>query len=437
MSGLHMEIGGRAFELLPQWEQDFWKQEAENIPVYCDYPDLHLAAQWDAPEQLPYYEKYCMMPNGICIPHGPVDCEWICAAHGGIADPSKIEYSLQYYCGKIIELLRQKDVVESARFAGVLGHLLQDSGTPVHSMNNITLNQLFPYENGIYYTWHKLGDHWPFKPELTNGEVELLGRNCDELVFSTLEDIFVKVENSMGVIVPFVTAIRNQDTAAADRISQQYNSAAVMLTARVWHTLFCIAFERFDEKEVQQFSVRPLTESKMIYSFSKQFDRQQFIDAGIPFYPTLYPDTDSCRARLSVNPYPHEPVFNYAFDGEGHLIPLELNINGKKEKADYGIAAGAFCIASFRVPGNIFDELELYVGIHPESKSDKESVCAIWCYEAAVPLLASGKITAKGDALHFKVKLPAACRTISLISAAWDEKLSVVWFEPRLKYRSV
>ena len=36
MSSLHNIIGRRAFELLPANERFFWKDEAENIPHYCD-----------------------------------------------------------------------------------------------------------------------------------------------------------------------------------------------------------------------------------------------------------------------------------------------------------------------------------------------------------------------------------------------------------------
>ena len=182
MSSLHKEIGQRAFELLPEWEQQFWKEETDKLPEYCEYPDLHLGEQWGDWNKLKFYEKYCIMPNGICIPHGPVDHEWHCSAFAGSLDPEKTEYSLQYYCTKIIELLRQGDVLESARFAGTLAHLLQDCSIPVHSMNNIMINQLFPYQDGRYYNYHRIGDNWQFKPELVTEKAKLLGRNESELI---------------------------------------------------------------------------------------------------------------------------------------------------------------------------------------------------------------------------------------------------------------
>ena len=172
----------------------------------------------------------------------------------------------------------------------------------------------------------------------------------------------------------------------------------------------------------------------MIQSYSGKYDRKKFIDAGIPFYPTFYPESDCCRSRLSTDPYPFEPVINTAFDGKGNLIPLELMIHGERKKTSQGIAVGAYGIASFRVPGKIFSELEVYAGIHPESKSDKTVTVGIWCYESNSPLLASGEVSLNSDALHFKVKLPEECRTVSLLSADGNNDTSVIWFDPELTY---
>lgn len=436
MSGLHSQIGKRALELLPEWERNFWQNETENMPLYCNYPDIHLAAQWEKPEKLGYYEKYCKMPNGICVPHGPVDSEWRGAAFTtNELDAEKTGYAIRYYAGKILELLRKQEITESARFAGTLGHLIQDSVVPVHSMNNFMINHLFPYRDGNYYSWHKLGDAWPFQPDQIQEKPKLLGRNVDEMVFTTTEDIFRKVEENIGTLVPFGEAVQHNNPGVADRISQQFNAGAVILTASVWHTLFCLAFNRLSPEELALFSSRSLTASKMVQSCSKQYDRQPFIEAGIPFYPTLYPDTDTCRSRLATDPYPFEPVENFAFDGKGKLIPLELLIDGKRCRANRGIATGAYGIATYRVPGKLFSELEVYAGVHPDSGSDHPVAFGIWCYEADRPLLASGHVSQKDEALHFKVSLPENCRTISLLSADGDGRTSAVWLDPKLKYR--
>lgn len=438
MSGLHDQLGKRALELLPQWQQAFWQQEIENIPLYCNYPDDHQAAQWDpTPERFEFLSRYCIMPNGRLIPHGPVDSECKCAAFAGDLDPEPTRYAVRCYCRKIIEEMQKQEVTESARFAGTLAHLAQDSCIPMHAMNNILINRLFPEEQGRYFFYHRIVDNYPFDPGKVSVKPHLLGRNEEELVFGFIEDMVCKVEQNIGLLVPFLTAIKNNDRAACSRAAQQINAAAIQYTVDLWYTLFCIAFNRFDETERDQFRFRDLTDSRMVLSYAPKYDRQKYINAGIPFFRTLFPEADPCRARLSTDPYPYEPALDCAFDGKGNLIPLELRINGTCQQAARGIAAGAFGIATFRVPGNLFCELELYAGVHPKSESDREITFGIWCDEADEPLLVSGKTNRSGDALHFHITIPENCREISLISAGGDKQTSAVWLSPKLKYRTI
>ena len=70
MSGLHDKMGKRAFELLPEKFRNFWAEESENIPHYCDYPDLHMGSQWENPQKERFYAQYCVMDNGRAAPHG-------------------------------------------------------------------------------------------------------------------------------------------------------------------------------------------------------------------------------------------------------------------------------------------------------------------------------------------------------------------------------
>lgn len=440
MSGLHTVLGKRAYELLPDWEQDFWKSEKEQIPEYCFYPDRHLEAQWISEEKMAYYSKYCVMPNGLCIPHGPVDSDWKCACFASDIDHVPIEYTVGYYFDVIIDLLRKGDVSESAKFACTLGHFIQDSSIPVHAMNNITINRLFPEQNGKYFFYHRVVDGMPFKPELITCKPKLLGRNKEETVFAITEKVICIIEKNMGLLVPLLTAIRDGNEQEADRINQNINAEAVSCTIDVWHTLFSIAFNRFEPEETAYFKWRDLTDSRMILSYNDMFNRDQFIKAGIPFYETIFTHGDPWRARLSTDPYAYEPSCDFAYDGKipakGNLMPLALQIDGKRQEAPRGVAAGGYGIASFRVPGKVFSKLDVYAGIYPDAVRKGTMTFAVWCYEAEQPLLAKGQVSEGDDALHFVIDIPENCRTISLLSAAEGiANTNAVWLSPRLKYR--
>lgn len=96
--------------------------------------------------------------------------------------------------------------------------------------------------------------------------------------------------------------------------------------------------------------------------------------------------TACCRARLAIGQYPYEPTLDYA-------------------------------------------------GVHPDSSTNGELVFAVWCHEAQEKLLAKGETTRDKEALHFVVKLPENCKTISLVSAGVPGEKSAIWMNPKLKSR--
>lgn len=435
MSALHKEIGKRALELLPGWEQDFWESQGEKMPAYCCYPDTHLECQWTAPEQLPFYEKYCLLPDGHCIPHGLVNSDWVGSAFADGADAEIVEAVVKYYIETVIRCLQQGDPVDSARFAGTLGHFIQDACNLGHTFNNILMNRLFPGENGKEIFFHSALDSWPFRAEAVTAPVKLMGTTAEEAAFCLTEALMTAAEKNTEICIPFLTAIKSGDKEAADRFSQDMNETAVMYTANMWHTMFCLAFGKMDASEKEAFRTRDLTDSRMILSYDRKYDRQQFIDAGIPFYDTLYSGADPCRARLAVSPYSYEPTLDYAMDRKNNRLPLMLRVDGADVTGARGVAGSNYSVASFRVPGNIYRRLEVTVGVHPCSSTDGEMVVGIWCHEAKEKLLARGVTARDRDALHFTVELPEECRTVSLLSAGVPGEKSVVWLEPKLMSR--
>ena len=436
MSAVHDIIGKRAFELLAPEEQLFWKGEQNNLPGYCDLPDLHLASQWDGSGKEKWYAQYGVMPNGRCTPHGPVDKNWSCIAHGADPDASKSLYTLRYYMKKITALIRQKNAVESARFAGTLAHFIQDCCTPGHIINNLKLNHLFPPQAGKLIPLHSTIDFYPFEPELVRSEPEILGRSVEEAAFLLNETLLRNAEIMTGEIVPLSQAIQDNNTPRIQKIMQKWNGISVHLTASLWHTLFAIANCLIPETAQQQFNELDLTTLSMIAGCDKRFDRSQFIRSGIPFYECIYPECDPFRSRLSTDRIPFEPAVNTSYDGNGNAVPLELLKGGQPFRGNgHGIAAGSYGVASFRVPGKLYAGFEVHAGVHYRSESDAKVTFGIWCPEYKPCLLAQGIVSKKEEALHFLVTLPEECQTLILLSAGGNSKLSVVWLDPLLRSR--
>ncbi|MBQ9087961.1 MAG: hypothetical protein IJY46_04180 [Lentisphaeria bacterium] len=432
MSGLHDKMGARAFQLLKPGEQKFWKDAEAELAHCCDYPDLHLGSQWEAPEKEPFYARYCVMANGRVAPHGPQDKDWRGATFGDVPDPEKLHYALRYYMEKVVHFIAKQDVTESVRFAGSGAHVIQDCSNPGHVFNNLLLNRLFPANGKKLVFMHRIMDSWPIDLAAVKAPPELLGRTVDEAAYLLGEKILANMDKITADMIPLCQGIIAGHDRKVSRIMQKWNARAIHLTASFWHTAFVIASNRIPSWCHDRFNEISLVKHPVITAYDERFDRLKYIAAGIPFYKNLYPEGDPPRANMSTNPYPFEASVNCAYDANGDPLPLVLR-DGETELTGNGFAAGAYSVISFTVPGDIYGELEVTAGIHPASVNNCEAVFAIWCCDSDVQLLASGKTTRDGGVIRFKTALPPECRTLSLLTAGGDGKSSSVWLNPVLK----
>ncbi len=432
MSGLHDKMGARAFQLLKANEQNFWKDAAAELSHCCDYPDIHLGSQWEAPEKEPFYARYCVMGNGRVAPHGPQDKDWRGATFGDVPDPEKLHYALRYYLEKVVHYLGKKDVTESVRFAGTGAHVIQDCSNPGHVFNNLLLNRLFPFNGKKLIFMHRIMDSWPIALDKVKTPPVLLGRTVEEAAYLLGEKIIANMDKISADMVPLCQAIIAGHDRTVSRIMQKWNACAIHLTASFWHTAFVLASGKISSASAKRFAVSDLTEHPVVTAYDDRFDRLKYIAAGIPFYKNLYPEGDPPRANMSTNPYPFEAAVNCAYDAEGNPLPLILR-DGDTELSGNGFAAGAYSVITFTVPGTVYRELEVTAGIHPASKNNCEAVFAIWCCDSDKPLLASGKTSRDGGVIRFNALLPPECKTLSLLTAGGDGRSSSVWLNPILK----
>ena len=241
MSGLHDKMGARAFQLLKPGEQKFWKDAEAELAHCCDYPDLHLGSQWEAPEKEPFYARYCVMANGRAAPHGPQDKDWRGATFGDVPDPEKLHYALRYYMEKVVHFIAKQDVTESIRFAGTGAHVIQDCSNPGHVFNNLLLNRLFPANGKKLVFMHRIMDSWPIDLAAVKAPPELLGRTVDEAAYLLGEKILANMDKITADMIPLCQGIIAGHDRKVSRIMQKWNARAIHLTASFWHTAFVLA----------------------------------------------------------------------------------------------------------------------------------------------------------------------------------------------------
>lgn len=435
MSALHDKLGKSSYYTLPEWERNLWSTQKEHIARYCFMPDEHLSFQLEA-EKEKRLSKYCVLPNGKPVPHGPCGEDYGTCIFANYHSRKVRKYVISYYLKKMIKLLTTKSFEEAAKFGGVLGHYLQDGCCPGHVLNNLLLNKLFPATHEHSWHYHRRIDSWPYDENITKPLPELLGTSVEEAIFNLCAEYDKATALALSKICPFILAIQENNQDKANLISNEINYRAILLTGSAWHTAFCIAFKRFDKEECARLDKVYLNERVPISDFSKKYSRESLQEYGIKFYNTTYHEADPARSILSNDPYPFEPIANMSSDGKGGTFPLSLNVikNGNLTEAKFkkGFATGGTSMLIFEAPGNIFSEFAVLAGIHPLSPKNSKASFTVLCEQEGKKKFGNKIVSANESCLKFKVPLARDCKTVSMIVTEGSPGTHAVWAEPIL-----
>lgn len=241
----HSRITEEALGALPRWEQEIWQAERDGlIREYCMYPDLHR----DVPERKKELDPYCLLPNQKPCPHQA-------------AGRSDDRYVMRYYLGRIVEALRAKRITESARFGGTLAHYIEDSGCPVHVIDNSLILKVLPPPEA----WQNIAIHGAvegpeFEFSIAGYRPVLLGQTIDEAVCHLYERYQHMIRIARAQIAPVVQGIYADDKPRADAARAAAATACAQVLADAWHTAFAISQGRFAEEELEGLSTRSLVD---------------------------------------------------------------------------------------------------------------------------------------------------------------------------------
>jgi len=329
-AGQHIVMGRCAFDALPAWEREVWRNLRAEIGSNSLVPDAYF-------QHKEKYEKYCVMDNGQVIPHGPTDDDWSTCAFARAASLEPHRYTIGYYLGKLVEAIEAGDVADSAMFAAVFGHFLQDSSQPGHLVHNDWLYQLVEQPEGRYLHLHRqLDGADPDEQALKQIHPQLLGVTIAEASFHLRAQFESMVQQSITALVPLLVAAYAGDAPAMTRIITGPYRTATCLTASAWHTAHCIASQRFDNAELE-----PLSRISL---------------SRVPY-----------TSAFTIDPYGFRPLMDAAADGLGHTVPLSLNVkNGhgdiKPASFSRGIAMSWGDIL-YDIPAGIYKKISVKIGL--------------------------------------------------------------------------
>ena len=273
----HAILGLRAAQGLPEWEIDLLKPDmsqeeigkpfmppinnvTEKLGAYC------LILDWIYQSE---YASYARNADGSWVPHHPVS-----SPGGGVSETGN-NALIAELLEKIIRSLKNGEWEETVRQAGVLGHFLQEPFTPGHSTPNALFEQFFPDPNPLrHWRLHfcfdsASGDFPPPRPVL-------MGKTPKEAAFRIFNYIKKGIRSGRALIGPVIAAAYRGETIDENKHIYQallcrQSEMASFITCCAWHTAFCIAFDRFDEKELEGLKTFDLVEAEPYYMHPSKY----------------------------------------------------------------------------------------------------------------------------------------------------------------------
>ena len=427
----HATLTECIFHILPQWEQEFWKEHQTNSARYASLPDdiaNNLHARY-CRLPLPYADQdiaarrmpFCRQPdNAIDIPHGPTDAQFAMAPFAPCYQRASAAYVIDFYFRKMIESLAAGNSHESFIYASVLAHYIEDCSHPIHSVDNPEVYEYLPPPPGKYWQLHRIMDNIPADPiQLMQARPRLLGLSIEEAIFHAVSDYETMLATTKGTLIPLVSAF--YAGAGEPQMKTLLNDCffkAVELTASLWHTAHAIAAKRFDTREVAGLQTVALNGIRPLYAFT-------------------------------IDPYFFAPLVDGDCDEQGNRIPLRLHDSrgqsGTRELR--GGLAMAFGFVVYDIPPGIYHEFQATIGLSSVTKPPGGAIFKVVrggppVYEkyhtklvtyGGPVVFESGVIRPDDPAQNVAVSLGDAARiTLMVEGSEGIAKLHAIWGEPML-----
>ena len=256
----HALLGIQAVRSLPPEEREWLDREPPAGPELARLPECRTGAEQLAASCLlmdwayePLYAAYARQPSGLPFPHMLPDADGRGAFFSGNVPSPQVTAEL---IGQKIEgsvaALRSGSRLEFYRHAGVLGHFLQDITAPTHVIHSRLLRNLFPDPDPARHAG--LTGCYTIADDLAVERPRLAGRTAGEAAFHLMNDAFFAADRAQRVIPQLMQAVYARDERLCREILRGPASDAAALSARAWHTVFCLAFDRFPESELAELS---------------------------------------------------------------------------------------------------------------------------------------------------------------------------------------
>ena len=335
----HLAITAAALEILPAWQKKVLGDELAALAHdYCTIPDRVFTDKADA--------KFAQMDSSP----GEV---YLQKLHLPLPEQPENLETIRYFMEKAVTALKADKVSDAARSMGTICHLLEDFGSPAHTIpgdNMFTLLQQFmpPPERLKGKLLHSLIENGDLKVSVAGYQPKLLGVTVDEASWHLLHRVHEGIINARSTTFPIIQALYADN---ADAVRENQMRAAVVdaqVVADAIYTMLCLGAEKFEPAE-----------------------RNTLASVGIAKYLPL----EAVNLYFAQKQFGSSP--NWGFPQSGLLLengnkpsPLKLRMQEKDAVVEMTFAEGISPVMghpqTWLLPKGTFQRFTVLAGLHPE-----------------------------------------------------------------------
>jgi hypothetical protein len=399
----HLAITKAAIKLLPAWQRNILGGECAKLcGRYCLIPDQVYTDKENA--------KFASMESRP----GEV---YLLNLHLPAQQPQNLE-TLRYFMAHAVGALKASKTADAARFMGTVGHMLEDYGSPAHTVpgdNMFTMLQQFlpPPEHMKGKLLHGPIESGEFEVVVNGYQPRLLGTTVDESAWRLLHRVHEAIINARSTTIPIIRGLYADDAKAVLAGQMKAATMDAKVVADAFYTILCLGAGKFDAGE-----------------------RESLRTVGIgAFFPLEAVNLYFPQTEFSGSPNWGHARSGVLLEGGAKETPLKLRLEQDGARVEKVFANGvSVCMGkslTYPVPVGVYRRFTVLAGLHPQLGAKG---CVAFTIKGDGRQLASATVNGNEPAHLFDCDLAGVAQfQLAVASRGGDPKSNyAIWAEPTL-----
>ncbi len=317
----------------------FWRPLSEVIIYASNYPDYFAAGELQATksDRIDHeWREYAMLPVS-----GNRNCH-------AVFKPLDIRNTypeiIDHWLDAVFKNMSSGNKVKAAKFTGCLSHIIGDTGQAAHVFDERLIKQLLPQKDKCFI-FHPAIEKISGKIPVEKYAPRQLASGLDELKWRLIEELEILKQRSTAEVIPIITAIMEDDHAAAQASASRTLTLCAKLFADLLFSIRHIIAEP-DAKIPNVIDLRELVPLKqscdMLFNYGIMIDRVPGKTIDQPL-------------KLNL--------------GDGDVPGIALLPNMAPN-----IVGGREAFVEYRIPRNTFQYFETETGLNRGSVNETEAI---------------------------------------------------------------